>query len=925
MKKIILVLISFMMMGIVNAKTTIDKIEYTILEDDTIQIDGYSGTLTSLVIPEIIEDKQVTKIKEAAFYGCKLSSVSIPSGIKEISRGAFADCKSLTTVDLKEGVEIISDYAFQNTIISSLELPTSLKMLKNGIFYGNSKIKTINIPKNVTSLSGNFAYNSNLESITVAEENPYFQSINGVLFNKDQSILYIYPAGKNFDNYEIPSGTTEIEKYAFSYNRNLKSIHIPNTIQIIREGAFYNTYQLKTIEIPSSVISIGSLAFENSQALESAVIHSNLSNTSYKMFADSPKLKRIDFNGKIKRVTMYLVYSNNEIEYINFNNEVQIIENSAISKCPKIAFIKIPSSVEFVEGDFVVNSNSSVQYQIPSNLTQTKAGNYVLLESINKYGGEYNYDYAKEVLELVNTEREKLGLNKISLDLELTESAMLRAREIDTYFEHKRLTGESCFTVNEKASGENIAIGQGNPNSVMNSWMNSSGHKANILGKSYKSIGIGAYKNKNGSYHWVQLFSTQDAVSTMDKEGMIKQEDYTEKVQKSLISDISIRYNNTSMKEEESLYPSKTYLQIGDYLTEVKPNTINWSSNNKDIASVDENGRIYGLKMGQANIIGQKAGKTSKISVNILNKYDISLIVNNVDYSSVFDFDYYIKNNPDVAKAYKTDNSYNYQKVFNHFVNVGMKEGRRGNENFNVYIYQANYVDLYQTFKSDLKRYYNHFCVSGKKENRNASTLNFIYLRDNKDYSKIFDFEYYISHNSDVKNSFKKFNSFDYMGIFNHFITTGMKEGRKGNETFNVYIYEANYTDLYNAYGHNLPIYYNHYAGVGYKEGRNASSLNFVYQRSGKDYSKVFDINYYIEQYKDVANAYKKKDGYNYIGVYNHFVNLGMKEGRKGNNKFDVIVYKNQNGDLRNAFQNNLTKYYNHYMSIGFKEGRVCL
>ena len=124
--------------------------------------------------------------------------------------------------------------------------------------------------------------------------------------------------------------------------------------------------------------------------------------------------------------------------------------------------------------------------------------------------GKVRYDYAFKVLELVNKERSAAGIPTVEMDVSLLESAMARSAEITVTFNHVRPNGETCFTINDKVFGENIAWGQKSPSAVMSSWMSSQGHKSNILNKSYKSIGIGCFESGNSIY-WVQQFGYDKA------------------------------------------------------------------------------------------------------------------------------------------------------------------------------------------------------------------------------------------------------------------------------------------------------------------------------------------------------------------------------------------------------------------------------
>lgn len=120
--------------------------------------------------------------------------------------------------------------------------------------------------------------------------------------------------------------------------------------------------------------------------------------------------------------------------------------------------------------------------------------------------------FAAEVARLVNEERAKAGLAPLTINNRAASAAQTRAKEITTSFSHTRPNGSSFSTALDAAgvrysrSGENIAYGQRTPQAVMNAWMNSSGHRANILNPNFTEIGVGHYTNAAGVSYWVQLF-----------------------------------------------------------------------------------------------------------------------------------------------------------------------------------------------------------------------------------------------------------------------------------------------------------------------------------------------------------------------------------------------------------------------------------
>lgn len=118
-----------------------------------------------------------------------------------------------------------------------------------------------------------------------------------------------------------------------------------------------------------------------------------------------------------------------------------------------------------------------------------------------------------EILRLVNEERVKVGANPLVLDRTLCTVADLRAKEIVTLFSHTRPDGQDCFSLYDayglqnEFQGENIAYNQRTTGSVMTAWINSEGHKRNILNKDFNRLGVGiAYQN--GHYYWVQCFTS---------------------------------------------------------------------------------------------------------------------------------------------------------------------------------------------------------------------------------------------------------------------------------------------------------------------------------------------------------------------------------------------------------------------------------
>lgn len=126
--------------------------------------------------------------------------------------------------------------------------------------------------------------------------------------------------------------------------------------------------------------------------------------------------------------------------------------------------------------------------------------------------GSEEQSFVRQVVQLVNEERAKNGLAPLTVHTGAEQAAAVRAKEIQTSFSHTRPDGSGFSTaltqagVSYTTSGENIAYGQQTPQAVMEAWMNSAGHRANILNASFRQIGVGHVRSASGVSYWTQLF-----------------------------------------------------------------------------------------------------------------------------------------------------------------------------------------------------------------------------------------------------------------------------------------------------------------------------------------------------------------------------------------------------------------------------------
>ena len=287
---------------------------------------------------------------------------------------------------------------------------------------------------------------------------------------------------------------------------------------------------------------------------------------------------------------------------------------------------------------------------------------------------------------------------------------------------------------------------------------------------------------------------------------------------------------------------------------------------------------------------GKKEKRDAKTECVLQNP---TTIYKGVNYSAVYNYNYYLTHNSDVKKAFGEDD----EAVLKHFVEFGMKEGRQASEEFNVDNYKNRYSDLRAVFGNNRGLYYKHYMEYGQKEKRDAKTP---YNKTTKettykgvDYSLVYDYDYYISHNADVKAAFGE----DDYAVLEHFVEFGMKEGRQGKASFDVNSYRCANPDLRKIYRSNLPDYYKHYIEYGHNENRVATGVSTLQSPwtvyNGMDYSYAYNYWTFRTQYPEIA-AHYGLDDYGQLEYFVAYINkMTLIMGAPTTNVDQMVRYFN--------------------------------
>lgn len=224
----------------------------------------------------------VTEIEDGAFEGCtKLTSVTIPFYVKKIGTyQTFKGCRKLTSINLdpvnpfyssQDGVLFTKN---KDTIVcfppgktGDYTIPNTVKAIYAHTFSDSCRLSTLTIPSSVDTIGANsnsnaFIYFSNLTAINVDPANPKYCSEDGVLFNKDKTLLINHPICKA-GAYTIPSTVTSLAGFAFAYCTGLTSVDIPSGVTILPDCAFGGCTGLQYITCRNTVapLKLGTFVF----------------------------------------------------------------------------------------------------------------------------------------------------------------------------------------------------------------------------------------------------------------------------------------------------------------------------------------------------------------------------------------------------------------------------------------------------------------------------------------------------------------------------------------------------------------------------------------------------------------------------------------------------------------------------------------
>ena len=318
------------------------------------------------------------------------------------------------------------------------------------------------------------------------------------------------------------------------------------------------------------------------------------------------------------------------LETVNLS-KVKTIYRQAFANCPSLTSITLPASTQYVDENAF---EAGVQVNC-RNKELVKFGKNGLhyAEKIT-ISGTRDYKKAFEVLSIVNKKRAENGLSALTMDSSLLETAMIRAGEQEVLFSHTRPDGAGCFSANAAMIAENVAINQRSASEVMNSWMNSEGHRENILSKDATTIGIGCFY-MDGVYTWAQCFGNAEnpqaaakpANQTVSQSIYIPNGTFSEAITsrgiiwntpKEYTYQFSIGIDSAKCQVGKKTQ-AKLWLINPEFGQKVafSSKNITWASGNTKIAKTDTKGKVSFVGSGNVTITGKTKYYQTSVKIKV--------------------------------------------------------------------------------------------------------------------------------------------------------------------------------------------------------------------------------------------------------------------------------------------------------------------
>lgn len=265
------------------------------------------------------------------------------------------------------------------------------------------KGKTLIIPATVISIGEtetsnlpSFYGKSTLENFVVAEDNPAYTAVDGVLFTKDMTRIASYPKGNPRKSYTIPDGVTTIGEGSFWFSENLTSLIIPETVTVIEADGIRGCSGLTSIKLPSGLKSIGGSSFQKCSKLKSIEIPEGVTEIPFGAFWACYELAEVKLPSTITLIDSYAFAACYPLTKINFPEGLLTMGGMCFALCSKLTSVTLPKSLQSVKASVFQDSGLKTIYgytgSVAEKIASVKGFEFVALDESEPLLGDVNLD-----------------------------------------------------------------------------------------------------------------------------------------------------------------------------------------------------------------------------------------------------------------------------------------------------------------------------------------------------------------------------------------------------------------------------------------------------------------------------------------------------------------------------------------------------
>ena len=597
-----------------------------------------------------------------AFNGSQVQRAEFEEGITQVPAYAFQGATNLQEVSIPDTVTRIGDYAFENTALMELELPENLTSIGARILRGNTGVSEITIPKSVTEMyydgvTGNVgAFNgsqvqraefeegitqvpayafqgaTNLQEVSIPDTvtrigRGAFENTGFVTVCLQDNIAYleknVFANCVNLEEVNWNNTLSEIPKSTFSRCTALKKFNVTDAIQIIGENAFQNCESLESFDSTKNITTIESNAFNKCSALKTVAIGDSVTSIGQSAFSECISLENITIGKNVTIINNNAFNNCDALKEISLPDSVETIGNSAFYDCDSLAAIIIPDSVTSIGSSIFYDCDALTDVTLGTGITSIPSSAFEHCDALQSIVLPYR--------------TATVGANAFKNCVALTEITIPRATtSIDA----------TAFSYPSKMTVYGIA------GTYAETFANEQGMKfvnREVKATEVKLSQMELKLNRGAKEKLVMTVTPADFtdevtwrssntdVATIDDSGQVTAKAVGETTIKVTVGDVSASCKVTVVQPVTSISLNKSSLEMNALDTyqltaNVSPSnadnkSVQWSSSDATIASVDESGLVSAHKKGTAVITvaaQDGSGVTRSCNVTVKNSAHIA-------------------------------------------------------------------------------------------------------------------------------------------------------------------------------------------------------------------------------------------------------------------------------------------------------------